>query len=277
MATDDSSLTPPERLTDSPRDGGEPAWVRARAAELLRSLDEFQVPSGARQRLLFRMRHGSRRRTFAWLRPIVVGAFLVSIGGGIASAAFTEWPAWVVRSCRNLLSPSSQSRAVPPAPARPIAAQRGWNQSGSVERAPAPEPVGGSPAPGPVAGILAPEPVDRTPAPAPRPKAMIHRTLADMPVRRAPAASPSDDALLLVAATRALRVERDPRRARVLASRYLEGQPDGALADEALAISIEAAVDLHDSDAALLSATYLKRFPRGSFRGLAERTLATPK
>ena len=87
---------------------------------------------------------------------------------------------------------------------------------------------------------------------------------------------PADEALLVVDATRALRVERDPRRARALATRYLEREPGGALADEALAICIEAAIDRHDPDAAALSARYLAQFPHGSFRGLAERTLATP-
>ena len=280
MGTDDDFLTPPERiLTDSPADAAEPAWVRGRAIELLRSLDEFQMPVGGRQRLLFRLRHRSPRRTFAWLRPIVVGAFLVGIGGGIASAAFTEWPAWVVRSCRNLLSTPSPSEALPPASERPIAARSTGNRLGLVERASAPESGLGGPAPGSVEGLRAPDPAGGPPAAGPRQRAMPHRPLAEGVVRRQPAApAPSlDDAMLLVEATRALRVERDPRRARALASRYLEGQPGGALADEALAISIEAAVVLRDPDAALLSARYLRRFPHGSFRGLAERTLAAPR
>jgi hypothetical protein len=71
-----------------------------------------------------------------------------------------------------------------------------------------------------------------------------------------------------------LRVDRDPKLARALANRYLEWHPRGVLADEALAISIEAAIENNDADVRALSAQYLAQFPRGSFRGLAERALA---
>jgi hypothetical protein len=81
--------------------------------------------------------------------------------------------------------------------------------------------------------------------------------------------------MLLVEATRALRVDRDPKLARELANRYLERHPHGELEEEALAIAIEAAVDRGDPDALALSARYLAQFPRGSFRTLAERTLAS--
>jgi len=95
---DDDSFTLPGRLlTGSPVASAQPAWVRTRAIDLLRSMGEFRVPTGRKQRLLLRLRPGSRR-TFALLLPIVVGAFLMGIGGGIATAALTEWPARVVRS-----------------------------------------------------------------------------------------------------------------------------------------------------------------------------------
>jgi hypothetical protein len=44
--------------------------------------------------------------------------------------------------------------------------------------------------------------------------------------------------------------------------------------DEALAISIEAAIDHGDPDARELGARYLKAHPSGQFRGLAERALS---
>jgi len=261
MATsdDDSFTAPPERLLQDAQahpNGDEPAWVRARAAELLHSLDDFQVPIGGKQRLLLRLGQGWHGRRVAWLRPIVVGAILISIGGGaIASAALTEWPAWVVRSYRKLMSTSADSQALPPAPERRTAGEPARTDLGPVAAEPAP--------------IARPAPAPRVPAP-PR------RAAAEARARRPAADAPPDDAFLVVDATRALRVERDPRRARVLASSYLDRQPAGALADEALAICIAAAIDHHDPDAAALSARYLAQFPHGSFRGLAERTLAAP-
>jgi len=120
MATiDDDSLTLSRRLlTGFPIASAEPAWVRACAIELLRSLDKFQVPTAGKQRLLLRLRHRSSRRTFAWLLPVVVGSLLIGIGGGIAIATLTDWPTWVVRPCRTLLSaPFHAARLSPKPPA----------------------------------------------------------------------------------------------------------------------------------------------------------------
>jgi hypothetical protein len=256
MATieDDSFTAPPERLLQDAGgrpDGDESPSLRGRAIELLQSLDDFQVPIGGKQRLLLRLGQGWRGRRLAWLRPIVVGAFLIGIGGGaIASAALTDWPVWIVRSYRKLMSTSAGSPALPPASERRTGSKPARTDLGPVAAEPA----------------LAPP----VPAPARRATAEVHS-------RRPAADAPPNDALLVVDATRALRVERDPRRARALASRYLERQPTGALADEALAICIEAAIDHHDPDTAALSARYLAQFPRGSFRGLAERALAPPR
>jgi hypothetical protein len=61
-------------------------------------------------------------------------------------------------------------------------------------------------------------------------------------------------------------------RARALLARYLGRHPNGALAEEALALSIEAAVAHHDGDAAALGARYLQRYPAGPFRALALQT-----
>ena len=70
---------------------------------------------------------------------------------------------------------------------------------------------------------------------------------------------------------RALRLDHDPVRARGLLAKYLERHPNGALAEEALALTIEAAVAHHDGDAAALGARYLRRYPAGPFRALALR------
>src|SRR5436305_11069301 len=123
----------------------------------------------------------------------------------------------------------------------------------------------------------APESIpSRIPPTLPPASAVVRRLPAEVHSRRPSPGLVSDDPSLLIEATRALRVERDPKLARALASRYLQRQPHGALADEALAISIEAAIDHHDPDAAVLGTKYLAQFPRGAFRSLAERTLAPP-
>src|SRR4051812_2465196 len=130
MATPGDDTFPPlERLLgDSTGKPAETDAVRARAVELLRSMDEFQVPLGRKQRLLFRLGqgHASRARRVGWLRPVVIGAFLMGIGGGaIASVSLTRWPAWIVRSYQQLVSgPKDPARpAEPIAPARRLPAK----------------------------------------------------------------------------------------------------------------------------------------------------------
>ena len=74
---------------------------------------------------------------------------------------------------------------------------------------------------------------------------------------------------------RALRVERNPVRARGLLARYLADHPNGNLAEEALALSIEAALAHGDGDVAALADRYLRLYPRGSFRELATQARAS--
>jgi hypothetical protein len=85
----------------------------------------------------------------------------------------------------------------------------------------------------------------------------------------------AEDPALVVEATRALRVARDPRRARLLAARYLHEHPGGALAEEAQAIVVEAALAHHDPDASTQAARYLSLYPHGSFRAAAERAISS--
>ena len=82
-----------------------------------------------------------------------------------------------------------------------------------------------------------------------------------------------EDAALALAALTALRRDHDPVRARAMVDAYLRAQPGGAMAEEALAIAIEAAAAHRDADAKALAARYLSLYPSGMFRALARKTL----
>ena len=249
MATpDDGAFVPFGRLADESGDRpGQPAGVRGRAVELIESMDRIRFPAARKQRLLLSLGRGAVKQRWMWLRPVVVGAVLLA-GGAAASAALTGWPARLMRSLEMHVSPKAESRSVTRPP--------------TVHTAPMTVP--------PV--VVEARPVAAPPTPASSP---VRRSPSEVRARRPQPDLSADDPSLLVGATHALRVNRDPELARALAKRYLDRQPNGALADEALAISIEAAIDHHDADAAALSARYLAQFPHGSFRALAERTLAS--
>jgi hypothetical protein len=246
VTRDDDVFAPFGRLADERGDRpGETAGVRARAVELLESVDPIRFQAGRKQRLLLSLGRGSVRHGWRWLRPVLAGAVLLS-GGAVASAALTGWPARLMRSLETPAPP----RLDPSLVARPAT-------------------VHSNPAARATAFI------ETNPKTVPPPLAPVRRAPIETRSRRPQAELLTDDPSLLADATHALRVNRDPALARALAKLYLDRQPRGALADEALAISIEAAIDHHDADAEALSARYLAQFPRGSFRALAERTIAS--
>lgn len=84
---------------------------------------------------------------------------------------------------------------------------------------------------------------------------------------------PASDSELVHRALRALRRDGDP----ALAARLLERQQtlhgDGPLAQETLALQIEASLALHDGHARGFARRYLERYPSGQYRGVARRAL----
>jgi len=109
---------------------------------------------------------------------------------------------------------------------------------------------------------------------APAGKSATRSTIkTNPPVALAAASDASDDTRPVLEAMRALRVEGNPARARRLLASYLDRHPNGSLAEEALAMSIEAAVAHEDDDAALLARRYVRRYPAGHFSAVARRTL----
>jgi len=117
----------------------------------------------------------------------------------------------------------------------------------------------------PIAELEPPAEPDAQPQSAPVPPPVHHA--------RAPK---SEDPSLVVSALQALRQDRDPERAGRLLAAYLRTHPRGALAEEAVALSIEAADARHSPAATGFAERYLKEYPQGRFRSVAERTLARP-
>ena len=231
---------PFERLREGPAGDLETpqAVLRAQAAMLIESAEPFGVPAGRKDRVLRRLGQTERRRRTGRWRPILVAGILVG-SGAIASAGLTHWPTWVARSVGQLVMSAPNQTPAPPAVARPLRA------------APSPE-----------------QPAEEAPAVEPAPPR------AGAVERHARRGFVLEDPSLLVEATRALRHTHNPRRARALAARYLAAHPTGALAEEALAISIEASLEEHAPDCAQLSRRYLELYPHGSFRTYAERGLS---
>jgi hypothetical protein len=82
-----------------------------------------------------------------------------------------------------------------------------------------------------------------------------------------------EDPAYVGAALRVLRTDHDPARALRLLAKYLKAYPHGMLSEEALALSIEAAMDLGSPSAATFAQRYLKEYPTGRFREAADQAL----
>lgn len=245
----------PLRLTDDPT--ADP-WT----VGLLQSTGPYKSPPGRKQRVLLSLGRSNVRRPPLVLRPAIVAGVLIGCGA-FASAAIGPWRGWIGRAYERLV-PASASAPVASASehARPhrIAAGRPLALATSTaESGPAPAlPVA------PAAPVAI---ASRDPVAAPH---AHHAAPGSQPPQAQAEAQEETQAVL--AGMRALRLEHDPVRARALLARYLGRHPNGALAEEALALSIEAAVAHHDGDAAALGARYLQRYPAGPFRALALQT-----
>jgi hypothetical protein len=245
----------PPRLTE---ESGVDPWL----VGLVRSTGPYKSPPGRKQRVLLSLgRSNAPRRALLFLRPVIVAGVLISCGA-FASAALGPWRGWIGRAYGRLV-PSSERVASAP-------------EQGRVHRS------------GAAHGLaLATPPVDSPPAPVAIPPSLAppsgaavgsREPVAPPHVHRAALPSPSPSASLeeretqtVLAGMRALRLDHDPVRARTLLARYLERHPNGALAEEALALTIEAAVAHQDGDAPTLGARYLRQYPGGPFRELASR------
>jgi hypothetical protein len=236
------------RLLDEPgasTEGGVDPW----AVGLLRAAAPYRSPVGRKQRVRVSLGHSTARRAPLFLRPVVVAGMLIGCGA-FASAALGHWPGWMVRAYERLIPPPAGLATVPP----PDARLHGHRSASTVAMQPSFDPPS-----------LAP--------PSSDPPASSETTASPPRPRHAPSLTPVvEDTSDVLEAMRALRLERNPVRARVLLARYLGRHPTGTLAEEALAMSIEAAVAHHDADAAALGARYLRIYPAGPFHDLARQT-----
>jgi hypothetical protein len=231
-----------ERLRDMK---AAPGSVEAMLAEVIGSSERLERSAAGQRRLFERVlarRRGRPRSGAIALRPVVVGALLLVAG---ATTAATLAHGWIAREVRALgEAPSRPRQAAAPAPHR-------TRLAGPRE----PDPVGTAP------------PLE---APPPATASMTHP--APRPAVRA-RASRGEDPSRVVDAIRALRNDHDPLRAGRLLAQYLDAYPDGALAEEAVALSIEAAADRKSPSAAAFAERYLREYPGGRFRRAAEQAL----
>jgi len=223
--------------------------TRAFALDCLRAERPYETPLGRKQWVLAGIRKApsAPRRAGPRVRfAFAAGLVALALGSGMA-AARAGLPGWARRVYRGLTAAESSS------PAR-------WAPRPVVSRRPEAPAVIASPSE-PTPPSLA----DGAAAPSP-PMPAIHAQ------RHKPTVAAEDPGPVLLA-MRVLRREHDPVRARSMAATYLREHPRGALAEEALAILVEAAAAHGDADAPELAHRYLRQYPTGAFRDLARRAL----
>ena len=114
--------------------------------------------------------------------------------------------------------------------------------------------------------VATPAAPERGPAPRTRGSADREKPKAD-----------GEDPSQMLEAVRALRKEGNPEHAQKLLDGYLASHPSGALSEDALALSIEAATTRRDPRASEYARRYLAQYPNGRFRQLALRATAAER
>lgn len=221
-------------------DGGDAS--HGALTELLGSAERCEPSPFAKRalksRILRELEAGGHPRRLA-LRPALLGIGAVLLAATAAAAGYSML-------APQPTAPDEDSARVLPAPLLPP------RKAASVAV--------------PSAAVALPQPseVDAVPAPA---SPSSSRRSGDRP--RA-----GEDPTQVAEAVRALRKQGDAARAQALLDQYLKSNPRGALAEDALALSIEAAAARKDPRAADYARRYLTRYPNGRFRAVAERALA---
>jgi hypothetical protein len=250
----------------------------AEAARLLRVLGPATLPPAAEGRVYASL--GVKRR----MGPRVMRIVAVSAGTMVVT---TVLGTALAMSLHYILEARQPALPLPPATPQARAKRSVRVPPSEIWEQPAPEPTSTPAAAAPVSSREQaeprPEPLPapvafrpRNRAPSPRPAAETSSPAVDITAARV-AVAPPEEAALVLDGLRALRREHDATRASVPLARYIKRFPEGALVQEALAISIEAALVRGDQRAAAgLAEQYLKRFPAGRFVGFARKATDRP-
>lgn len=223
----------------------------SKLADLVRGAQPFRANPFRKRMILQRLTRASVAPR-AWLpKPVLASVVAAVVGSaGIAGASY-GWYKSRVAAQRAEARASEPVRTTPSAPRKAL-----------------PAPIA---APPPQLETVEPESSTKKPVES-SPNRHLERPLA---ARQRVSKENAEDPSEVLEAIRALRKQGDAARAQVLLDQYLKTHPSGALTEDALVLSIEAALARHDPRASEYAKRYLNRFPNGRFRGLAQRVLAT--
>jgi len=227
-------------------------------AALLARVPPLAFSAARQQRVRFALRSSRPAMTALRLSPALV-AGVVILGATGASAMVARY---FVRT--HVHAPEVVSTVVQSVDPTPPAAGRSRRAV-----APAVDPATQEPAEA-LAATALPEPAPKADPPA---KMATPKSRGAGPTAVTPSAASPGGALMMEAMQ--ARRSGDMTRAAGLLAEYRAKYPDGDLYEEALALSIEAAVARGDDNAQRLAAQYVKRYPNGRFREQAERALKT--
>jgi hypothetical protein len=227
-----------KRLID---EGRSPESPEGRLATLIQAMPALERAPFAQERVFARVvsAAATRRKRLPW----TAGAITLGLGiSAVAAASVGHLEFFVRPSPSSLTAPLTVS--IPPP------------QAGTV----IPEASRAIATPEPALPDKADLPAASQPSPSRMPK--LHARY----VESRPLAAGEDPAPLLEA-IRTLRSNHDPIRAGVLLAEYLKAYPHSPLSEDALALSIEAALARHSTaSSAELARRYLAQFPNGRYR-----------
>jgi hypothetical protein len=229
-----------------------------RLAELFEAAKPYQSNPLTKRRVLIRMQARLHRPPRTLLKPALLGVLFIA--GSAAAAALGQ---------RALLDDLPSEQPPLTVSARTLAENREQHATPSYHNGPAPagETSSGNQPPNDGAADTAtlPSPPKQARVSKPRPGPKL--------ARQGSANAKSDDPTRVVEALRALRKQGDPARAQALLRDYMKANPHGALSEEALVLTVEAAHARKDPRAKHHARRYLAQYPRGRHRALAQRVL----
>ncbi|MES1205642.1 MAG: hypothetical protein ABUS79_06860 [Pseudomonadota bacterium] len=269
--------------------------IQAEAIELLRAARGHHPSPGQKQRVRARLLQHRVARRAAVLRPAVVVVAVVLFGAAASAAVGRHWIARTIQTLVVPRAPVAEVKAPAPHGARGHRARAGGSLAVGATAAAASELE--------TAADVTVSGTSLSPSTPPAGKARLggtragdsHRRRADVAagtgfgpraegseapsrapivgsqsIERSRGNRPGEDSEIVFDAMRVLRQEQRPTRAAEMLDDYLRRHPSGVLAEEALALSVEAALARRDPRTRELIDRYLTRFPSGHFRATVE-------